>query len=211
MREGLERVLIERISAPDGRRVMYRVGGRMPLHATAPGLVLRAFAPAQVQSDFPAADRSADEDESTGTAEGLRSRLAALRRDGYALYSRLQRDTLMTGVSARIDDRHQTAMAGSSTAPRVVPRNSCTTSTSLRACCRNGGMTAAEARELRRSLNTLRWPIGPQGRSCAVTAAGSSAEVEVEVETEAGRRTGPRPGSGRGWGGVRVRAAFRRR
>ncbi|WP_444545768.1 IclR family transcriptional regulator domain-containing protein [Streptomyces netropsis] len=41
----MECVLIERISVLDAPRVMYRVGGRMPLHATAPGLILPAFAP----------------------------------------------------------------------------------------------------------------------------------------------------------------------
>ncbi|WP_338930863.1 IclR family transcriptional regulator C-terminal domain-containing protein [Streptomyces netropsis] len=77
----MECVLIERISVLDAPRVMYRVGGRMPLHATAPGLILPAFAPAQVQEDFLDSDRSVGEDDLMGTAEELRSRLAAIRRD----------------------------------------------------------------------------------------------------------------------------------
>ncbi|WP_058041027.1 IclR family transcriptional regulator [Streptomyces roseifaciens] len=111
VREGLEGVLIERLSAHDAQRVMYRVGGRMPLHATAPGLVLLAFAPAQVQEDFMVADHPADEDNLMGTAEALRSRLAAIRRDRFAVFSRPQWDTLMTGVSAPVLDRHHTTIA----------------------------------------------------------------------------------------------------
>ncbi|MFF3243993.1 IclR family transcriptional regulator [Streptomyces sp. NPDC002870] len=114
VRERLECVLVERISAPDAQRVMYRVGGRMPLHATTPGLVLLAFAPTQEQEDFLAAERPADEDNPIGTPDALRSRLAAIRRDRYAVYSRPQWDTLMTGVAAPVLDRHQNVIAATS-------------------------------------------------------------------------------------------------
>ncbi|MEH6374609.1 IclR family transcriptional regulator [Streptomyces sp. KLMMK] len=111
VREGLECVLVERLSAHDAQRVMYRVGGRMPLHATAPGLVLLAFAPTRVQEDFLTTDRPAGEDDQNATAEALRPRLAAIRRDRYAVFSRPQWGTLMTGVSAPILDRHHATIA----------------------------------------------------------------------------------------------------
>ncbi|MEU1819327.1 IclR family transcriptional regulator C-terminal domain-containing protein [Streptomyces roseifaciens] len=74
----------------------------MPLHATAPGLVLLAFAPAQVQEQFLAAGHPADK---------LRSHLAAIRRDRFAVFSRPQWDTLMTGVAALVLDRRRTTIA----------------------------------------------------------------------------------------------------
>ncbi|MCA6092084.1 IclR family transcriptional regulator [Streptomyces sp. SCA3-4] len=111
VREGLEGVLVERLSARDAQRVMYRVGGRLPLHATAPGLVLLAFAPTQVQEDFLAADHPPDEDDLMGTADALRSRLAAIRRDRFAVFSRPQWDVSMTGVSAPILDRRPATIA----------------------------------------------------------------------------------------------------
>ncbi|MCF3131527.1 helix-turn-helix domain-containing protein [Streptomyces olivochromogenes] len=43
--EGSEAVLVERLSARDAKHIRYRVGGRLPLNATAPGLVLLACAP----------------------------------------------------------------------------------------------------------------------------------------------------------------------
>ena len=44
-------MLIERLSARGAGRVMYRVGGRMPLHSTGVGLVLLAHAPVAVQDE----------------------------------------------------------------------------------------------------------------------------------------------------------------
>ncbi|MGY5132051.1 IclR family transcriptional regulator [Streptomyces nigrescens] len=111
VREGLEGVLVERLSARDAPRVMYRVGGRLPLHATTPGLVLLAFAPTQVQEDFLTADHPADDDSPSATADALRPKLAAIRRDRYAVFSRPQWDTLMTGVAAPILDRNHTTVA----------------------------------------------------------------------------------------------------
>ncbi|MEV0118447.1 IclR family transcriptional regulator [Streptomyces sp. NPDC050844] len=111
VREGLECVLVERISAHEAPRVMYRVGGRMPLHATAPGLVLLAFAPTQAQEDFLTADHPAAEDTPNAAADALRPKLAAIRRDRYAVFSRTQWDMLMTGVAAPILDRHHTTIA----------------------------------------------------------------------------------------------------
>ena len=49
--DGHEAVLVERLSARGAGRVMYRVGGRMPLHSTGVGLVLLAHAPRQLQDE----------------------------------------------------------------------------------------------------------------------------------------------------------------
>ncbi len=49
VRDGLEVVFVERLAGRDAVRVLTRVGGRFALHATGVGLVLLAYAPADVQ------------------------------------------------------------------------------------------------------------------------------------------------------------------
>ena len=49
VRDGLELVFVERLAGRDAVRVLTRVGGRFALHATGVGLVLLAYAPADVQ------------------------------------------------------------------------------------------------------------------------------------------------------------------
>ncbi|MEV4448001.1 IclR family transcriptional regulator [Streptomyces mirabilis] len=84
VRDGDEALLVERLSAHDADPVLYRVGGRMPLHSTGVGLVLLAGAPPSVQDrvldNLPAegADRRTQ-----GPAE-LRRVLAEVRRGGFA-------------------------------------------------------------------------------------------------------------------------------
>ncbi|WP_189133103.1 IclR family transcriptional regulator [Wenjunlia tyrosinilytica] len=119
VREGLDGVLVERLSARDAQPIMYRVGGRIPLNATAPGLVLLAFAPTSVQEEYLAGSRPTEEDENDRhpTGEALRAELAAVRRDRFAVYSRRQWDIPMTGVSAPVLDRHDTIAAVSVVTP----------------------------------------------------------------------------------------------
>ncbi|MFI6770763.1 IclR family transcriptional regulator C-terminal domain-containing protein [Streptomyces sp. NPDC050355] len=92
------------------RRRPRQVGGRLPLHATAPGLVLLAFAPTPIQEDFLTTDHPADDDnlDLNGTADALRPKLAAIRRDRYAVFSRPQWDTRL---AAPILDRNHTTIA----------------------------------------------------------------------------------------------------
>jgi DNA-binding IclR family transcriptional regulator len=56
VRDGAEAVLVERLSARGAAKVLYRVGGRMPLHATGVGLCLLANAPSAVQDQVLAGD-----------------------------------------------------------------------------------------------------------------------------------------------------------
>ena len=51
VREGSEALLVERLSAHQAMNVLYRVGGRLPLHSTGVGLVLLAFADPDFQED----------------------------------------------------------------------------------------------------------------------------------------------------------------
>jgi DNA-binding IclR family transcriptional regulator len=52
VRDGGAAVLVERLSARGAGRVMYRVGGRLPLHSTGVGLALLAHAPAALQDQI---------------------------------------------------------------------------------------------------------------------------------------------------------------
>ena len=56
VRDGHEAILVERLSAHRAGQVLYRIGGRMPMHATGVGLVLLAHAPVQVQDEVLAGD-----------------------------------------------------------------------------------------------------------------------------------------------------------
>lgn len=95
VREGREAVLVERLSGRAAIPVLYRVGGRLPLHSTGVGLVLLAFAdPAFQQSvlDEPLVhlpervpvDRAA-----------LRRRLAAVRQEEVAVVHRNEPEPLI--------------------------------------------------------------------------------------------------------------------
>jgi DNA-binding IclR family transcriptional regulator len=102
VRDGPEAVLVERLSARGAGRVMYRVGGRMPLHSTGVGLVLLAHAPRQVQDEVLA--RSPRLENPVPERE-LRSRPAAVRRDGVAVISRPLPEP-MTSVACAIRGEH---------------------------------------------------------------------------------------------------------
>lgn len=95
VREGREAVLVERLSGRAAIPVLYRVGGRLPLHSTGVGLVLLAFAdPAFQESvlDEPLVhlpervpvDRAA-----------LRRRLAAVRQEEVAVVHRNEPEPLI--------------------------------------------------------------------------------------------------------------------
>ena len=101
VRDGHEAVLVERLSARGAGRVLYRVGGRMPLHSTGVGLVLLAHAPRQVQDEVLAGSLRLEPEHTEVPARELRSRLAAVRHDGVAVMSRPQPEP-MTSVACAI-------------------------------------------------------------------------------------------------------------
>src|SRR5580704_17365532 len=104
VREGREAVLVERLSARGARRVLYRIGGRMPMHSTSVGLVLLAHAPVAVQDEILAGDL-------TGQPDGdLRVQLAAIRRDGMAAVSRTSPEAV-TSVAAPVLRNRQAVAA----------------------------------------------------------------------------------------------------
>ena len=88
VRDGGAAVLVERLSARDAGQVMYRVGGRLPLHSTGVGLVLLAHAPARLQDEILAGDLTLRPEGIGRTARQIRAQLAAVRRDGVANFAR---------------------------------------------------------------------------------------------------------------------------
>lgn len=96
VRDGDEAVLIERLSARGAGRVMYRVGGRMPLHATGVGMVLLAHAPAALQDGILRGDLTLRPENITRTSHEARTQLAAVRQQGVAIMSRLRPEPVTT-------------------------------------------------------------------------------------------------------------------
>jgi len=110
VRDGSEAVLVERLSARGAGRVLYRVGGRMPLHATGVGLCLLANANTDVQNQALAGDLTLVPENRRLSPSELRATLAAVRRDGVAVASR-PAPSPMTSVAAPIFGRGNEAIA----------------------------------------------------------------------------------------------------
>lgn len=110
VRDGEQAVLIERLSARDAGRVMYRVGGRLPLHATGVGMVLLAHAPVAVQDEVLGGDLTLRPENITRTPRELRAQLAAVRRQGTAVMVR-QWPEPVTSVAAPVLGKQGTPVA----------------------------------------------------------------------------------------------------
>jgi DNA-binding IclR family transcriptional regulator len=89
VREGTQLVFVERIAGREAVPVLTRVGGRFSLHATGVGLVLLAFAPADVQEDVLASPLPAYTPHTVTDPAELRRLLAEVRRQGYAVSDRM--------------------------------------------------------------------------------------------------------------------------
>jgi DNA-binding IclR family transcriptional regulator len=117
VRDGLEAILVERLSAHGAGQVLYRVGGRMPLHSTGVGLVLLAHAPPPVQDEILAGDLTLEPEHTQLSGRDLRAQLAAVRRDGVAVASR-RHPAAMTSVACPITDQRQGTVAALSVVTR---------------------------------------------------------------------------------------------
>jgi len=101
VRDRSEAILVERLSARGAGRVMYRVGGRLPLHSTGVGLVLLAYAPAELQDEILRQDLTLRPEGIARTSQELRVQLAGIRRDGVAIAARTWPEPV-TSVAAPI-------------------------------------------------------------------------------------------------------------
>jgi DNA-binding IclR family transcriptional regulator len=113
VREGEDALLVERLSAHQAMTVLYRVGGRLPLHSTGVGLVLLAFAESDFQESVLAQPLVHKPENVPVSPAALRRTLAEIRRDGLATFRRRTPQPLVS-VAAPIfgaDDRVVAALS----------------------------------------------------------------------------------------------------
>ncbi|MEU8243937.1 IclR family transcriptional regulator [Actinoplanes missouriensis] len=89
VRDGDEAVLVERFSGHDAIPVLYRVGGRLPLHSTGVGLILLAFADPEFQESYLARPLRREPEHAVIPAAELRRTLADARRERAVTLRRL--------------------------------------------------------------------------------------------------------------------------
>ena len=110
VRDGREAVLVERLSAHRAGQVLFRVGGRMPLHATGVGLVLLAFGQRDLQEEVLAGDLTLPDGQRSLSAGELRRTIARVRRERVAVAS-LSQPEPMSSVAAPVYDGRGTVIA----------------------------------------------------------------------------------------------------
>lgn len=80
-----EALFIERLSARESGANITRIAGRLPLHASSSGLVLLAFADAELQERVLAGPLAPSSAETITDVGVLRERLAQIRREGHSI------------------------------------------------------------------------------------------------------------------------------
>lgn len=88
VRDGAEALLVERVSGHGAMPVLYRVGGRLPLHSTGVGLVLAAFADPEFQEELLGMPLVHRPENVPVSGAALRRTLAEVRREGLAVFRR---------------------------------------------------------------------------------------------------------------------------
>src|SRR3954469_18212150 len=88
VRDGTDALLVERLSAHQAMPVLYRVGGRLPLHSTGVGLVLLAYADPEFQEEMLAQPLVHLPENVPVSPAALRRTLAEVRRDGLTTLRR---------------------------------------------------------------------------------------------------------------------------
>lgn len=88
VREHDEAVLVERLSAHEAGRVMYRIGGRVPLHSTSVGLVLLAYADPELKEEILSRNLTLEPEGRAMSTGDLRAQLASVRQHGFAVATR---------------------------------------------------------------------------------------------------------------------------
>jgi DNA-binding IclR family transcriptional regulator len=113
VRDGTDALLVERLSAHQAMNVLYRVGGRLPLHSTGVGLALLAFADSDFQEETLAQPLVHLPENVPVSPAALRRTLAEIRREGLATIRRRTPQPLVS-VAAPIfgaDDRVAAALS----------------------------------------------------------------------------------------------------
>jgi DNA-binding IclR family transcriptional regulator len=119
VRDGLEAVYVERISAHNAVNVVTRIGSRLPAHASGVGLAMLAHAPPEVQESALRSPLRRFTEKTITTPAALREKLALVRRDGYAI-SDGQIELITLSVAAPIRGADDSVVAAVSI---VVPND----------------------------------------------------------------------------------------
>lgn len=124
VRDGNDALLVERLSAHRAMPVLYRVGGRLPLHSTGVGLVLLAFADPAFQESVLAQPLVQQPENVPVPADALRRRLADVRREGLAIFRRGAPQPLVTVAAPVFGPDDEVAASLSVLVPpeRIEPR-----------------------------------------------------------------------------------------
>ncbi len=118
--EQVEALFLERLSSPTSGANITRVAGRLPLHASSSGLVLLAYADADVVERVFAKPLQAVSPETITDAAVLRRALADVRRRGHVVApGSIER--VSTGVAVPVRDERGRVIAALSV---VLPRDS---------------------------------------------------------------------------------------
>lgn len=88
VRDGDVVVLVERLSAAGTPPVMFRIGERLPLHATGVGMAVLAHADPLLQEDMLSRQLVLEPERTKVDSRHLRRRLADVRREGVAVVTR---------------------------------------------------------------------------------------------------------------------------
>ena len=88
VRDGDDALLVERLSGHHAIPVLYRVGGRLPLHSTGVGLVLLAFADPDFQERYLSQPLTQEPENTPVAPAALRRSLAAVRRERVITFRR---------------------------------------------------------------------------------------------------------------------------
>lgn len=105
-----EALFLERISSPDATSNVTRVAGRLPLHASSSGLVLLAYAPAELQKRILSGPLVALTRATLTDPATVRRKLAEIRQLGHAVAPGYIED-VATGLAVPVRDRAGTVVA----------------------------------------------------------------------------------------------------
>ncbi|MCU1551737.1 MAG: Transcriptional regulator, IclR family [Glaciihabitans sp.] len=118
--DGLDALYVEKLSGHRAVRVISRVGGRLPLHATGVGLVLLAHAPSDVIDEYLAKPLPQFLPSTVTSPDVLRKRLADIRALGVAFMSE-EMTAGSSSVAAPILDRTGQVVAAVSVVTPTTP------------------------------------------------------------------------------------------
>jgi len=110
VRDGYDSVFIERLRPTRHPALRPRIGARVPLHATAVGQVLLAFAPDEFQNEFLARPLQPFTALTVTDAAELRTQLAPIRGQGFAISDRQIADEYVA-IAAPITSSHGAVVA----------------------------------------------------------------------------------------------------